>query len=454
MKNLETVDQEKKPEIKLLVVDDRVDNLLSIETILEKDGYVIKKATSGRAALRILLKEYDFTLILMDVQMPDMNGFETAMLIYERELLKQIPIIFITANDHTEDSIYKGYEMGGVDYINKPINPDLLRAKVAIFVELYFKNHQLIAQEKKLTEANKRLEQEIEERKSSEEKVRLLNKQLTNNIFQLENTNKDLERFAYIASHDLQEPLRKIIIFGDMLTNKYKVHMDEEGRNYLDRMVKASLRMQMLIKNILAFSRSSTQMDNFEETDLNMLLENILSDLEVYIEQKKAVFNISKLPTLKVIPTQFRQLVQNLVMNALKFSQKDRIPEITIAAEISKGGDIDIEGAQPDEYYCILSFKDNGIGFEQKYVDQIFMIFKRLHTFDEIEGTGIGLSICKKIVEQHNGFISATGIINQGSTFKVFLPVNMGIDNIAANQDEVISSNSFGEKKQFASLDS
>src|SRR5438046_596883 len=128
-----------KSEIKLLVVDDREDNLLSIETIFENSGYTIKKANSGRAALRTLLKEEDFTLILMDVQMPDLNGFDTATMIYERDKLKHIPIIFITANDRGEESVFKGYQMGGVDYIYKPIKPDLLRAKVSVFVDLYQK---------------------------------------------------------------------------------------------------------------------------------------------------------------------------------------------------------------------------------------------------------------------------------------------------------------------------
>ena len=148
-----------KPVIKLLVVDDREDNLFSIETILEQDNYVIRKANSGRAALRILLKEDDFTLILMDVQMPDLNGFETASMIYERDRMKRIPIIFITANDYGDESVFKGYQMGGVDYIYKPINPELLRAKVAVFVELYTKNRLLQEQEHKMAEANKQLEQ-------------------------------------------------------------------------------------------------------------------------------------------------------------------------------------------------------------------------------------------------------------------------------------------------------
>src|SRR5690606_28653564 len=153
---------------KILLVDDREDNLLSIETILETKGYQLVKANSGRQALKILLKEFDFALILMDVKMPNLNGFETASLIYEREKLKHIPIIFITANNYGDENIFKGYKAGAVDYIYKPITPDLLRAKVSIFIDLYKKNYQLQAQEKRLIAINRNLENEINERKISE----------------------------------------------------------------------------------------------------------------------------------------------------------------------------------------------------------------------------------------------------------------------------------------------
>src|SRR5688572_20565635 len=177
---------------KILLVDDRDDNLFSIETILESDGYQFANASSGRQALKILLSEFDFALILMDVQMPNLNGFETAALIYEREKLKHIPIIFITAHNYGEENIYKGYRAGAVDYIYKPINPDLLRAKVAVFVELYQKNHRLLAQEQRLIAINRNLENEINERKNSEEKIKALNHQLLENIDRLEAANKDL----------------------------------------------------------------------------------------------------------------------------------------------------------------------------------------------------------------------------------------------------------------------
>jgi hypothetical protein len=409
--------------IKILVVDDREDNLFSIETILEKDGYNITKANSGRAALKILLKEHDFTLILMDVIMPDLNGFETATLIYERDILKHIPIIFITANDSDEDNIFKGYQMGGVDYIRKPINPELLRAKVSVFAELYKKNHQLIDQEQKLMAANRRLEKEIRERKISEGKVIDLNIQLLENIKQLQTTNEELERFAYVASHDLQEPLRKIILFTDRLGSKYKGHFADDDWNFIDRILKASERMQTLIKNILTFSRATSATDAFEDTDMNLLIEGVLSDLEISIEQTKASIVVDALPVVRIMPEQFRQLFQNLIINALKFTRENTPPEIHIYAESVKGFQISgIDEAFFNNDFCNLHISDNGIGFEPKYSNEIFTLFKRLHSKDQFEGTGIGLSICKKIVDKHNGFITAKSEVGQGTTFTISLP--------------------------------
>jgi signal transduction histidine kinase len=413
-----------QPEIKILVVDDREDNLFSIETILDKDGYSIIKANSGRAALKILLKEHDFTLILMDVQMPDLNGFETASLIYERDRLKNIPIIFITANDYGEENIFKGYQLGGVDYIYKPINPELLKAKVAVFVELYHKNHELRQQEQRLTITNANLEKEIYERKNSERMVKDLNKQLIENIQQLKASNEELERFAYVASHDLQEPLRKIIVFGGRLSSEYSNFLDSEGRSFLQRMLKASERMQMLIRNLLAFSRSSTSSEALEEVDLNALVTTVLSDLEVIIEQKKAQVTVGPLPVVSAVPAQFRQVFQNLIINSLKFSKSDAVPEIEIFSDQIKG--IDIPGLNKDKYsedFCRIFIRDNGIGFDMQYSSQIFLAFKRLHTYDQFEGTGIGLSICKKIIERHNGFITADSEEQKGSTFIITLPV-------------------------------
>ena len=310
-----------------------------------------------------------------------------------------------------------------ITYTNLSI-PDLLRAKVSVFAELYTKNRQLQEQEQKMTAANKMLELEIQEKIKSEEKVNLLNRQLMDNIERLKETNEELERFAYVASHDLQEPLRKIILFSDQLSVRYGAILKEQGNDFIERILKSSERMRMLIKNILSFSRSAANNDLFEVTDLNLLLEGILSDLEITIDQKKAVIKIEKLPSLNIVPGQFRQLFQNLIINSLKFCKINNIPEIQISSEIVKG--IQLDGLADDKFnddYCNIYIRDNGIGFEQKYADDIFVLFKRLNSYDKYEGTGIGLAICKKIVDQHRGFISVTSIPEEGTTFTITLPL-------------------------------
>lgn len=410
---------------KILLVDDREDNLLSIETILEQDGYKFSKANSGREALKILLKEYDFALILMDVKMPNMNGFETAALIYEREKLKHIPIIFITANNYGDENIFKGYRAGAVDYIYKPVNPDLLRAKVSVFVDLYRKNHRLIAQEKKLVAINKNLESEISERKASEEHAKELNRQLLENIALLEAANKDLDRFAFMASHDLQEPLRKIRTFSDRLYLKYKDVLDPEGKTNITRIQKASERMQLLINDILTFSKLSAEDGVFIQSDLNKIISEVITDMEEEVNQKKATISVNQLPSMYVNPGLIRPLFHNLISNALKYCKKQVDPVVNIHSEISPAfnGMGNVNGnKEANIKYCRIFIEDNGIGFDQKYSEQIFGMFKRLHLNTEFEGTGIGLALCKKIVEKHNGFISARSKINEGSTFIISLP--------------------------------
>jgi signal transduction histidine kinase len=399
---------------KILLVDDREDNLLSIETILEPGGFKFVKANSGRQALKILLTEFDFALILMDVKMPNLNGFETASLIYEREKLKHIPIIFITANNYGEENIFKGYRTGAVDYIYKPINPELLRAKVSVFVDLYQKNHRLLAQEQKLVAINKNLQIEIHERKASEERVKELNRQLLENIARLESANKDLDRFAFMASHDLQEPLRKIRIFSDLLSVKYREVLDDEGKMNITRIQGAAERMQALIKDILTFSKISIEKGKFEKTNLNTVVEDVLSELEITVQEKHAQVITDKLPMVQVNPGLIRPLFYNLISNALKYSKKNVAPVVKIWSEAQDN--------QPEHKYCRIYIEDNGIGFDQKYSEEIFGMFKRLHLNTEYEGTGIGLALCKKIVEEHNGFISAKSKVNEGSTFIISLP--------------------------------
>lgn len=405
---------------KILLVDDREDSLFSMETILEPDGYQFVKASSGRQALKILLNEHDFALILMDVKMPNLNGFETAELIYERDKLRHIPIIFITANNYGEENVFKGYRTGAVDYIYKPVNPALLRAKVGVFVDLYRKNYQLLVQEQKLKAINRSLEMEINERRASEEMVTQLNQQLMQNIHLLETANRELDRFAFMASHDLQEPLRKIRTFGDLLGMKFKDQLDSEAKTYISRIQNAAERMQTLIKDILAFSRVSDEKENFVRSDLNQIIQEVLVDLDSTVQEKQAVINVEVFPQIDVNPGLIRPLFFNLIGNALKYSRKDVLPVIYIR-NIQAGAPKQATVAEIG--YCRITIEDNGIGFDQVYAEQVFDMFRRLHVNKDYEGTGIGLALCKKIVEKHHGFISAESTPNVGSVFTVTLPV-------------------------------
>lgn len=411
----------RKSEAKILLVDDRADNLISIEAILEKDNYTIVKANSGKAALKVLLNDHDFSLILMDVQMPELNGYETATIIYERDKLRSIPIVFITANNYDEDFMFRGYRMGGVDYIYKPINPELLRAKVAVFVELYSKNQQLMLQEKKLLAANEFLQTEIEERKASEERVKLLNEQLVAKNESLKQMNEELDQFAYMASHDLQEPLRKIQVFSDKILRNN--NFDPDSEKYFGKIINSSKRMQNLINNLLDFSRHTVSSSDFKKTSLNELVKNVLTELEVEIEKSNAQINYENLPTVSAVPGLMQQLFYNLFSNAIKF-RKPAV-DLVIDVKAEKMNPIDLSKFTRHglgRNYYKITVQDNGIGFDDKYSDDIFRVFKRLHSYQEFEGTGVGLSICKKIVERHNGFIKAESKIDNGSTFIIGLP--------------------------------
>lgn len=421
---------------KILLVDDREDNLLSIETILAPAGYTFVKALSGREALKVLLNEYDFALILMDVKMPNLNGFETASLIYQREKLRHIPIIFITANNYGEEHMFKGYMTGAVDYIYKPINPDLLRAKVGVFIDLYKKNHRLLLQEQKLVAINKNLELEIHERKVSEEKIKELNHRLLENIERLESANRDLDRFAFMASHDLQEPLRKMLMFSDRLGHKYKDVLDDEGKMFISRIQHAGERMQALIKDILLFSKTSIEKPTFIETNLNDILHEVLGEMEHTIKDKNAVIDADKLPSLSVNPVLIRPLFHNLISNAIKYAKKNVQPVVKIYSEFSASQNGSDQGEVKSKY-CRIYVEDNGIGFDQKYSEQIFGMFKRLHLHSEFEGTGIGLALCKKIVEEHHGFITARSKINEGSVFIISLPVQQPAQQMATAASQI-----------------
>lgn len=252
----------------------------------------------------------------------------------------------------------------------------------------------------------KRLE---EERKQTALALEIYNRKL-------EASNRELEEFAYVASHDLQEPLRKIMAFGDRLRSKYTIVLDEGGRDYLTRMQNAAARMQSLISDLLNLSRISTRGQPFELVELQAIVTDVLRDLETTIEQQGGTVVVSTLPTLAADPVQMRQLFQNLIGNALKFHEPGTAPFVKITSRLEHG-----ESAAYPIY--AIAVADHGIGFEEKYIDRIFQPFQRLHGAQRYEGTGMGLAICRRIVERHGGAINATSQPGLGATFTISLPV-------------------------------
>jgi len=252
-------------------------------------------------------------------------------------------------------------------------------------------------------------------------------KQLQQQVVMLNNSNKELEQFAYIASHDLEEPLRKISSFSEKIHLKLKDYPDEEVTDSLKRLNSSVVRMRILISDLLNYSRITRLLDINESVDLDSIFKLITEDLSVALAAKGAVLTIAPLKEIKGNNTQIRQLFQNLLSNALKFSSTS-VPEINVYAKLYSAEELKstpwINDFTPKhkKYYCIF-VKDNGIGFELQYLRQIFIIFQRLHGRSEYEGTGIGLAICKRIVENHEGFITAESEVGKGTTFIVGLPV-------------------------------
>ncbi|MGZ5247863.1 MAG: sensor histidine kinase, partial [Flavitalea sp.] len=254
-----------------------------------------------------------------------------------------------------------------------------------------------------------------------EQRVAARTQELQKLNYELEMSNTELLQYASVASHDLKEPLRKIHIFSKMINDKYSSQLEGNGIHYLDRIIESSARMMTLINDLLSFSRISA-VSYFVETDMNAIVVDVLQDLEMLTTEKNAVIDVEALPLMEVMPGLMRQVFQNIISNALKFTRSDVAPFIKIA---STRVDICTPDAveKSDGEFCAISIKDNGIGFDEKYADKIFLIFEYLHSRDKYEGTGIGLAIAKKIIEKHNGLIYAKSEENEGATFTIILPL-------------------------------
>ena len=252
-------------------------------------------------------------------------------------------------------------------------------------------------------------------------------RKLEEKINELNVSNKDLEQFAYVASHDLQEPLRKIRAFGDRLKTRFTEQLEEEGKDYINRMQNAAERMQILIDDLLAFSKVTRQTKAFETVDLNQLISKVLLDLDYTIESSHAKISLTVNEKVEGIAPQLAQVFQNIISNSLKFIKPDTQPQIEITSQTLMGNHLPVVGAVAHNTYCVIKITDNGIGFDESYAGKIFDLFQRLHSRTEYKGTGIGLAICKKIVENHSGFIFAKSIEGEGASFFIILPLKSNV---------------------------
>lgn len=270
----------------------------------------------------------------------------------------------------------------------------------------------------------------ITKEKKIEKELERHRKQLCQKNKELEKMNSELTSFSYVASHDLKEPLRKIKTYSNLIIDKHNESLSSDGKEYIQRIINSAGNMQRLIDDLLAFSQTTSGVKKLETLDLNVLLEEVENSLKDTIEENNVTITSTKLPTLRVIDFQFRQLLENLIGNAIKYRKTGVKPNITITSSLVSGRSYINEGADANKNYQKFLFADNGIGFEQEYATKIFEIFQRLHGKSEYSGTGIGLAICKKIMENHNGFITAQSQVGEGSVFNVFFPVKKAVNEL------------------------
>ena len=518
----------------ILIVDDRPENILPLKKILELHQFSVDTAESGEEALRKILKT-NYAVIILDVQMPGMDGFEVANAIAGFSKAKDTSIIFLSAVNTEKKFITKGYTSGGVDYIIKPADPDILVLKVKTLYRLYRQQQDLRAVQQSLQEevivrkqAQEDLAQRMQELQSVlealpqvaftvdanghidytnklwlnysfstttfpqthpddnawvewqrccsegiefsqevrlkelatgqyryhllrlvpvkpqenlvrwvgtltdihrqklaaehlEQQVTMRTSQLRVKNAELEKINGELQQFAWVVSHDLKEPLRKIQVLNDIVKDKF-LKDNTEAVSYLDRSINSSARMARLINDLMAYSQLSA-IAAFQPTDLNLLLDELLTEFDEVIRQKGAVVTVDPLPTLDAIPSRIRQVFQNLISNALKFARPGVPPVVHISAERVAERALDSPLSPTGAFYRLM-VTDNGIGFDEKFRDRIFIIFQRLTDRNSYEGTGMGLAIAKKNIDKHHGLISARSQENAGSCFILILPLH------------------------------
>ena len=397
--------------VKILIVDDNENNLLSMEVILENESYSFYKATSGKEALRILLKEEDFSVILLDVKMPIMDGYETAQLILQRDKLKYIPIIFITAQDYEDESVYKGYEAGGVDFVLKPINPEILRAKVSVFTELHRKNQLLRKQEEQLKAINEDL---IHVSEDLERRVLERTIELENVNYELKSLNLSKDKFISVISHDLRTPLTSLLASSENLSRHGGNLPPERIKMFSDIINKTSKKILNQLNELVDWAKSQREKTNFNPEKINLAkaVNEALDLLRTNAVQKriKVENNINAGLFVNVDTLMFRSILQNLVSNAIKFTPH--------------GGKSVCVSAKPVENMVEVSIQDYGVGMHQDTMELLFDGYNKVSVdgTNQEKGTGLGLLLVKDFVTQHGGLIKVESELGKGTCFSFTVP--------------------------------
>lgn len=364
--------------VSVLLVDDVPENLLVLEELLRRPDRKLVRASSGNEALRLMLKQ-EFALVLLDVHMPGMDGYETAELMRGAESTRGIPILFMTAGDRSDEAAFRGYDVGAVDFLYKPINPRLLLNKVDTFVELHRRHLELSALNRMLERTGAALEEKV----------------------------ADLENVNQTISHDLRAPLRSIVGFTGLLAESLAERVSAEEADFLRRIVGAGDRMGRMLDDLYRLLRLSAAEQSFPPTDCDAVLRGVMDDVRGDIEQVGAEVTVEALPTVRADPTLLGQIFQNLLVNALKFRGLDR-PRIHVSAELESTG-------------CRIRVSDNGPGIPPEARERVFDLFDRLGD-DSRPGTGVGLALCKRAVEKHGGRIWVESEQGRGSTFYFTIP--------------------------------
>jgi two-component system sensor histidine kinase/response regulator len=385
-----------EPQVNILMVDDEPANLIALEATLEGLGQNLIRAHSGTEALRHVL-ENDFAVILLDIQMAGLNGIETAAAIRERERSRHIPIIFLTGMDKTGEMMFQGYSAGAVDYLVKPIQTDVLLAKVGVFIEL--------------AQARQRLHREVLERTKFAAEISKLNealeeknRELVDRSAQLQETVQELERYSYSISHDMRAPLRAMKGYSDILLEEAGPKIAPEHQAYLHKISSAAKRLDRLIEDVLSYSLLSRSKFKLTPIDSDQLIREII---EQYPGLQLPEANIrieGQLPMVWANEAILTQCISNLLGNAIKFVPAKVTPMILVRAEVS--------GEE-----ATFWFEDNGIGIAPRDLDRIFGIFVQVHSAESYRGTGIGLSIVRRAAEKMGGQVGVESTLGKGSRF-------------------------------------